>query len=171
VQRLLLSESGQFRFRCVLFDTKTGTVSGRFCPSPPSEPWTTFLLGRRRHESNPRPPITKYIVYTCVLMILLYWPAAAVVRSGFAGPLVGMAIALSGQRYFPPGCGLRRDGKDWGLTSSLGGVSFRPDICEGRWCPEQMFRRPSGMQQSSPAGSIITGEKRANSGDAKASVV
>jgi hypothetical protein len=90
------------RFRCVLFDTGTGRVAGRFCPTPVSGPRTPSPLRRSEHEKVPRTTIIKYIVYTSFLMIGRRWPAPAVVRSGFADPSVGMVIAVAGPWYFPP---------------------------------------------------------------------
>ena len=107
-----ISESGRFRFRCVLFDTNTGRVSGRFCPTFLSGQRTPSVLRRRRRERDTRALITKYIVYTDFLMIGLRWPAPAAVWSGFADPLVGMVIAATGQKHFRPGCDLHRGGKD-----------------------------------------------------------
>jgi len=89
-----VSESGSCAGSGVFFLTQERVVSlADFAPLPFRAHGRHLWLRRRRRERDPRATITQNIVYHYVLMIGRRWPAPAVVRSGLAGPLVGMEIA------------------------------------------------------------------------------
>ena len=80
----------------VFFLTQNGWNLRPILPHSRFEPTEFLSVPEAQAQAESTDPITKYIVYTQFLMVLFHWPAPAVVRSGFADPLVGMVIAVTG---------------------------------------------------------------------------